>query len=97
MLLQLCLILHRRYSSLPVFGLIVENFGACLLTGLVDRLHTDRAPSSETRRRPQGQRRAILTGRPEPEEGWQECLGYIVKRVFANCTLASGSDRSTRA
>lgn len=93
MLLQLCLILHRRYSSLPVFGLIVENFGACLLTGLLDRLHTDRAPSSETRRRPQGQRRAILTGRPEPEEGWQECLGYILKRVFANCTLASGTDR----
>lgn len=85
-------------TSSPVFvvagfRLIVENFGACLLTRLLDRLHTDRAPSSETRRRPQGQRRAILTGRPEPEEGRQECLGYILKRVFANCTLASGSDR----
>jgi hypothetical protein len=95
MLLQLCPRVHRRYSSLPVFGLIVENFGAWLLKqGLLDRLHTralllhapDRAPSPETRRRPCGRRRAILTGRPQPEEGWQECLGHIAKRVFANCT-----------
>jgi hypothetical protein len=31
MLLQLYPKVHRRYSSLPVFGPIVENFGAWLL------------------------------------------------------------------